>query len=368
MGLEKTRVVAAGDGVKRLDIYIGRTMLAATLLTWLVVIVLEGLFVFLGEIGAIGHGDYTLADASLFVMLTLPVRAYQSFPMAVLIGSLLGLGSLAAQFELNAFRLAGCSPARLTRSVLQAGAVMLLAVVVLGEGWAPSSQQLARQLRTSALYDQVSVQRDAGFWVRNGQQMIQVRRSEADGSLSGLLVYAIDATPRLVSASRVASARFQQGQWHLEDIQTSYFNDQQVDVRRTSQSVWPSLIAPRLAQLLTRDAQTLSLPELSQYIDYLQENGTSVALYRLNYWQRLAIPVAAMAMLFLAVSFVLGPIGRLSIGQRILIGVVVGLVFKLFNEITAHAGLVFGAPPWLSVFAPSALVFIAGLLLLRRTG
>ena len=360
-------MVAAGDGVKQLDRYIGKTVLAATVLTWLVVIMLDGLFIFLGEIGAIGHGDYTLADALLFVLLTLPVRAYQSFPMSALIGSLLGLGSLAAQFELNAFQLAGCSPARLTRSVLQAGVLMLLAVVVMGEGWAPSSQQLARQLRTSAMFDQVSVQRDAGFWVRSGQRMIQVRRSEADGSLSGLVVYDIDSTPRLVSASSVARARFQQGQWHLEDIQGSYFSDRQVDIQRTPQSVWPSLIAPGLAQLLARDAQTLSLSELSRYIDYLQQNGTNVALYRLNYWQRWATPVAVIAMLFLAVSFVLGPVGRLSVGQRILIGVAVGLVFKLFNEITAHAGLVYGVPAWLSAFAPSVTVVVAGLLLLRRT-
>ncbi|GMQ88278.1 MAG: LPS export ABC transporter permease LptG [Gammaproteobacteria bacterium] len=361
-------MATTGNGVKQLDSYIGRTVLAATVLTWLVVIVLESLFVFLGEIGTIGRGDYTLVDALLFVLLTLPVRAYQSFPMAALIGSLLGLGSLAAQFELNAFRLAGCSPARLTRSVLQAGVLMLLAVVVLGEGWAPSSLQLARQLRASAIFDQVSVQRDAGFWVRSGQRMIQVRRSEADGGLSGLVVYDIDSTPRLVSASRVARAHFQQGQWHLEDIQGSYFSDRQIDVRRSPQSVWPSLIEPRLAQLLTRDSQTLSLPELSQYIDYLQQNGTNVALYRLNYWQRWATPVAVIAMLFLAVGFVLGPVGSLSMGQRVLIGVAVGLVFKLFNEITAHAGLVYGVPPWLSAFAPSALVLIAGLLLLRRTG
>jgi len=195
-----------------------------------------------------------------------------------------------------------------------------------------------------------------------------VRRSEADGSLSGLVVYDIDTTPRLVSASRAASAHYKQGQWHLEDIQSSYFSDRQIDVHRMPQSVWPSLIEPRLAQLLARDAQTLSLPELSQYIEYLQKNGSSVALYRLNYWKRLATPVAAIAMLFLAVSFVLGPIGRLSMGQRILIGVVVGLVFKLFNDITAHAGLVYGAPPWLSAFTPSVAVVAAGLLLYRRTG
>jgi len=366
--MRKAWLAAAGAGVKQLDTYIGRTVLAATLLAWLVVVVLEGLFIFLGEIGAIGRGDYTLADALLFVLLTLPVRAYQSFPMAALIGSLLGLGSMAAQFELNAFRLAGCSPARLTRSVLQAGVVILLAVVVVGEGWAPASQQLARQLRTSAIFDQVSMQRDAGFWVHNGRRLIQVRRSEADGSLSGLVVYDIDTTPRLVSASRAARARFQQGQWHLEDIQGSYFSDRRVDVQHTPQSVWPSLIEPRLAQLLTRDSQTLSLPELSQYIDYLQQNGTDVALYRLNYWQRWATPLAAIAMLFLAVGFVLGPVGSLSMGQRILVGVAVGLVFKLFNDITAHAGLVYGVPSWLSAFAPSVVVIIAGLLLLRRTG
>ena len=354
--------------MKRLDSYIGGTVLAATLLAWLVVIVLEGLFIFLGEIGAIGRGDYTLADALLFVLLTLPLRAYQSFPMAALIGSLLGLGSLAAQFELNAFRLAGCSPARLTRSVLQAGVVMLLAVVVVGEGWAPASQQLASQLRTAAIFDQVSLQRDAGFWVHNGRRLIQVRRSEADGSLSGLVVYDIDTTPRLVSASRAARAHFAQGQWHLEDIQGSYFHDRRVDVQHTPQSVWPSLIDPRLARLLARDAQTLSLAELSQYIDYLQQNGTDVALYRLNYWQRWATPLAAIAMLFLAVGFVLGPVGSLSMGQRILVGVAVGLAFKLFNDITAHAGLVYGVQPWLSAFAPSAVVIITGLLLLRRTG
>ena len=93
----------------------------------------------------------------MFVLLILPGRAYQSFPMAALIGSLLGLGGLAAQAELEAIRLAGCSPARLTRSVLQTGVVMLLAVVIVGEGWAPAARQLATQLRTSAIFDQIGV-------------------------------------------------------------------------------------------------------------------------------------------------------------------------------------------------------------------
>ena len=352
--------------MNRLDLYIGRAVLLNTLLVWLVVIALEGMFAFLGEIGDIGRGDYELGDAIVFILLVLPGRAYQSFPMAALIGSLLGLGSLAAQAELNAFRLAGCSPVRLTRAVLQTGVVMLVAVVLMGEGWAPVSRQLAGQLRSSAIFDEVSVQRDSGFWVHDGQRLIQVGQSEADGSLSRLVVFEIDATPRLVSAASAARARYQQGRWSLEDVRVSHFTDQSVNVRSSKRIAWPTLMDPRLARLLTRDPQTLSLPELRQYIDYLKANGTDVSSYRLKYWQRWAAPLAAIAMLFLSVSFVLGPLGRQGTGQRILVGVVLGLVFKLLNDITAHAGLVYGMPAWLSALLPSSVVFAAGLLLLRR--
>jgi lipopolysaccharide export system permease protein len=364
--LQTLAVIQAGGAVKRLDLYIGKVILLNTLLTWLVVIALEGLFAFLGEMGDIGRGDYELGDAILYILLVLPGRAYQAFPMSVLIGSLLGLGGLAAQAELLAFRLSGCSPARFTRAVLQAGVLMLVAVVLMGEGWAPLSRQIAGQLRTSAIFDEVSVQGDSGFWVRDGQRLIQVGQSEADGSLSRLVVFEIDATPRLVSAASASRARYQQGRWLLEDLQVSHFNDQTVKVENTERIAWPTLMDPRLARLLTRDPQTLSLPDLHQYIAYLRANDTDVSSYRLNYWQRWAAPLAAIAMLFLSVSFVLGPLGKQSGGQRVLAGVVLGLVFKLINDITAHAGLVYGMPPWLSAALPSSVVFAAGLLLLRR--
>ena len=47
--------------MKRLDLYIGKAVVNATLLAWLVVSVLDALFVLLGELGDIGRGDYSLA-------------------------------------------------------------------------------------------------------------------------------------------------------------------------------------------------------------------------------------------------------------------------------------------------------------------
>jgi lipopolysaccharide export system permease protein len=353
--------------VKRLDLYIGKTLFATIALAWAVVVALEGVFSFLGEIGDIGRGDYALGDAALFTALGLPERAYQVFPMAALIGALLGLGNLSAQSELNAFRLAGCSPRRLTRSVLQTGMVLLLFAVAAGEGWGPGAQQLAQQVRTSAIFDEVAVQRGGAFWVRDGQRLIQVGQSEADGSLSDIAVFQIDSSPRLVSATAVARASYQQGRWYLQGIRESRFANREIDVRSSDKADWDTLMDPRLARLLTRDQRTLALPELRQYIAYLERNGGNVAAYRLGYWQRIAAPVATIAMLLLSVGFVLGPAGQRGVGQRILLGVLVGLGFKLLTETAAHAGLVYGVPPALSAFLPASAVFVAGLALLRRS-
>lgn len=352
--------------MKRLDSYIGKAVLGGALLAWLAVIALESLFALLGELGDIGRGDYGVSDALTFVLLTLPGRAYHSFPMAALVGALLGLGGLAARAELTAFGLAGCSPARLVRAVLQTGALMLVFVLAVGEGVAPAGEQLARQWRAAALFNDVGVQPDAGFWVRDGQRVIQIGQSAQDGALLDITVYELDSTPRLRSAIAISRARHDNDAWLLEDLRRSDFSDQGIEVDQSDSSRWAVLIDPRLATLLTRDAGTLSLPELGRYIAYLQCNASDVAFYRLAYWQRWAAPLSVLAMLLLAVSLVLGPLGRKSIPQRLLAGVAAGLVFKLFSDITAHAGLVYGFPPWASALLPSVAVLAAGVLLLKR--
>jgi len=342
--------------MKRLDYYLGKSVLSATLLVWLLVSVLDTLLVLLGQLADIGRGDYGFGDAAVYVLLGLPTRAWQEFPLAVLIGTVLGLGNLAARRELEAFRLAGCSVARLTGSVMLAGGLLLAVAFLLGEGWAPHTQQLARQLRSQAIYKDVSLQPDAGFWVRDGQRFIQVGRSEADGSLGRITVYQLAATARLESITTVKQARPQAGHWLMKGVRASEFLDRHIKLEQHAEVQWPQLMDARLAQLLTRDADTLSLPELHEYIDYLQRNGSHVSIYRLNYWLRLAAPLAALTMLLLAVRLVLGPLGHRSPGQRLLVAILAGLGFKLLAGIVAHAGLVYGMSPLLSAFLPSVVV------------
>ena len=121
-----------------------------------------------------------------------------------------------------------------------------------------------------------------------------------------------------------------------------------------------------MISVLAREPEYMTLPELHRYIGYLQENGVGSLRYRLDFWSRLVQPLTVLAMLLLGIGFVLGVAPRSSTGWRLFTGIFVGLLFKLFNDLFAQAGLVYGLPPVFSALLPTLFVLGAAAWLLRR--
>ncbi len=86
--------------LKILDLYIGRIILSTTLLSLTVLLVLSGMFRFIDQLKLTDRGDYTVLTAAMFSLFTVPGDLVMFFPMAALIGGLIGLGMLASNSEL----------------------------------------------------------------------------------------------------------------------------------------------------------------------------------------------------------------------------------------------------------------------------
>ena len=69
-------------------------------------------------------------------------------------------------------------------------------------------------------------------------------------------------------------------------------------------------------------------------------------------------PLTIAVMLLVALSFIFGPLRSVSMGARIIMGVVTGLVFHLSNEIFGPIVMVYNIPAMLGAVMPSA-IFIA---------
>ncbi|MED5251158.1 MAG: LptF/LptG family permease, partial [Pseudomonadota bacterium] len=110
----------------QMDRYIARNVLAAIVVVQFVLLGLDITIAYIGDLGDT-QGDYSARDVLLYVGMRLPWRFYQYAPVAVLIGALIGLGSMASSNELTVMRAAGRSLARIVWGVMKP---VLLVVVV----------------------------------------------------------------------------------------------------------------------------------------------------------------------------------------------------------------------------------------------
>lgn len=126
-----------------LDKYIGRTILSSILMTLFMLISLSGIIKFVEQLRKVGDGEYTTWSAGIFTLLTVPRDIEVFFPMAALLGALLGLGTLATRSELVVMQAAGFSRLQVAMSVMKTAIPLVFLTMVIGE-WVALQQSSGR--------------------------------------------------------------------------------------------------------------------------------------------------------------------------------------------------------------------------------
>lgn len=350
----------------RLTRYVVRTVISGALLVLAVLVSLDAVFSFFGEADEVGRGDYTLGMAALYMLLTVPARIYELFPAAVAIGGVLGLGGLAANSELVVMRAAGISVRQLTGMVLQAGVLMMVAIVAIGEGVAPTAQQYAERLRANAIAGQGESRGASGVWVRDGQRFINVGVVLPDLVLRDIDVYEFDGH-RLRQALHAERAQYVDGDWRLHDIDSTRIDGENLVTGYSATATWDELVRPELVDLLAVSPMSLSIWRLHRYVEYLRENRLESARFELAFWQKIATPLSTLVMLLLALPVIFGSLRTTGAGQRVFIGSLIGIGYYVLAELSAHIGIVYGVAAPLASLAPAALFALFGMWGLRRT-
>lgn len=355
--------------MKQLERYIARSVIAGTLIALLVIVSLELLFRFLEASQDSGEEGYTAWLALLGVLLRAPFSVYRAFPFATLIGSLVGLGGLAARSELVVMRATGISVLAIARPLVITGLLLALIAMGIGEWLAPWTGRLAAELQARAVGAPLSVGGGAGFWARDGNRYVHARRVLEADVLVDLQIYAFEGT-RLDHITTARRAYYDDGAWVLLDPVTTWFAaDGRVRVSRQPSARYRSELKPEVLEVVVVKPEMLPLAQLWTYIRYLERNGLDSSRYRLAFWVKVAMPLATVTMLLLTLPLVLGSLRRANMGQRLFIGVLIGIAFFLLNRLLTRAALVFGLPPLASALGPTLLflgIAIGGLVRLSR--
>jgi lipopolysaccharide export system permease protein len=247
------------------------------------------------------------------------------------------------------------------------GLLLALMATGVGELVAPAAEQRALAVRASATTGDAVEISSSGFWARDGNAFISVRKIQPGAQLSDIEIYVVEDN-RLTSATHASEARYRDGHWVLSDIERSQIGPDRVEVDRLDRARWESLLNPRLLEVIVVQPHALPVWGLYRYLRYMHQTEQDAGAHEVAFWTKVVQPLLILAMIFVAIPVLLGSARSTGIGVKLFIGVALGILFYLVSRTFTYLALLYGFSPALAAFAPLMLFTLGALILLRRVG
>lgn len=349
--------------MRRLNRYLGKTVLASTFGALLVLVSLLVISELVAQLGDLEKG-YDFLAALTFVALQVPRMLYDYLSYATFLGCVIGLGIHASANELVILRSAGVSMLRIGWAVMRP----VLLVVVLGFLWGeyvvPLTSELAENSRAAALGDD---EEREGLWHRDGDEFAYFESVQSNGRLFGISRYRFDPDGRLLSSLYAEEGIYLNDYWLLENGSESRFLDGRVKQHRFVQQAWETDLSPDQLRLLVLDPESLSIQNLYRYAHRRDRQGLESRDYWLSFWQKTMQPLTILGLVLIGISFVFGSLRESTMGFRLTMAVVVGIVFEISQNLLGTSSLALGFPPVLAVLFPTLGSIAFGGWLLHRS-
>lgn len=360
--------------MKRVDRLVAYSVLSAVLATWLLLVGLDAARAFVAEAVDVGQGNYGIGVVAVQILLTLPRRGYEWFGNAALIGSLLGLGTLAGSGELTALRAAGMSKLRICLSAALSLATATLLVAAMGETVAPAAEQQAQSLALQAKSNDIAIgRRSGGIWARDGNTFINAKKGttrQVDGvrevRLVDVRVFEFTPKGQLLSIAFAKSALHRAGEWTMENVRRTEFGAAEAKSTTDAATHWKSGLDPRMLALTIVQAENLSISDLRRNIRHLRRNHEDASTFEQAYWKRLFWPFNVLVLVVCALPFAFGTLRDGGMGKRIFIGMVLSIAWYFLQRSFVSLGAVYGMNLAFATALPALLLIVAAFAYFRR--
>lgn len=327
---------------------------------------LDLVFSFIGELEDL-KGHYQAPQAFLYVLLELPWRLSDITPVASLVGAIVGLGLLANQSELTVMRAAGVGIGRIVWWAIRPALLMVAMAMLVAQFAVPYCEAIAETGKSRALGESYQPGLLRGFWQKEGGDFVHVRTVYPDGRLEGVSFFRLLPDGTLSGYRQAATGIHGDNGWRLDQVENlSIKPGGQAGLGRMDTVRWETGLTPGFLRLVTVSPEYLSMTSLYHYAGYLDAQGLVSRIYYLEFWKKVLSLPATLSMVLIACSFIFGPLRSVTMGLRIIAGVMAGLGFRYLQDFFGYASLVYHFSPLLAAALPVALCLAAGVYALSR--
>ncbi|MDP3704929.1 MAG: LPS export ABC transporter permease LptG [Legionellaceae bacterium] len=352
--------------MKLIDRYITKTVLASIILVVFMLTGLQMFILFVNQLGDIGKADYNITQAVLFILLGMPYQVYLFFPMASLLGCLIGLGIMANHHELVVMRAAGMSIGQITYAVLKLAIVLVFIVTCLGEMLLPKLVLLANDRKMQALSAGQSLRTAKGIWLRHHNDFIAISTVLPGNNIEDVHQFHFDSMHRLQYIRHLDQVSYIHGFWQAHGIDETEITAHDTRAHHQDAMRWDVALKPHVLSVSTSEPDEMTFYELHQCLKAQKMSHQTAQNYQLMYWQRLVQPFTTMVMMMLAIPFIFGPLRSSTMGSKLLIGAMMGFGFYIMNRFFGSLSQIYQFSALTAALGPTVFCALLGFYLMRR--
>lgn len=402
------------SSVKVLSRYVKLNALLAIIGAVIGLWALQLVFSYLSELDSLDE-SYTMTQALKYIFYRSPYFLEEFTPTGALLGAVVGLGLLSNNSELIVMRASGVSVYRIVGWVLQPALLFVLLALAINQFVLPTSNQLARDINNEDERSLITSVR--GYWTvqpsfddildsntsnitsntdtnindninagasdkATGSDILYIDYADVQGNIGEVKRWHLDANGNLQTAISAQGGKYSgrklvgqsdesdehyRYEWQLNNVTKltigQGFNSTQ-DL--SSSDILTLPFAPESVYLLTRDAEDLSLTQLYEHRQFMRQQQNRSLTHELAFWQKLLSPLSVLSLVIVACSFIFGSLRTHSLGLRIVVALLFGLLFSYLQDLVGFISLATGFSPFLMVLLPIIASALLGGYLLKR--
>jgi len=351
--------------MKILDRYIAKQILIAIFSVLGVLVVVVGLLDLVDEIKKVNN-DYSISHAFLYVLLSTPQNIYEVFPIATLVGSLIGLSKLSSTSELNAAKASGLSFSKIIIITLKTGLLIVVLTFLIGEFIAPKGQQLANSVKNLSESTRLSMKNTQGVWIKSNNDFIHIAKVYPNKTVQEISLYRFNEKQQMIESIYAEEGYYSEGKWIMKNITSTNFTNKNTIITNKDVSTFTEFIDLDLFDIMIIKPEQMTLIQINQYIKYLKNNSMESRNYELAFWSKFSTPLSCLIMFLLTTPFVHSNIRSASYGQRIFVGILTGVALFLFNQTINKLSIIIGMPPIIGSFLPLLILLALSLFIINK--
>lgn len=314
----------------------------------------------------------SLSSVTKLFIFSLPKIVSLTFPMAMLLASLLAFGRLSGSSEITAMKSGGLSFYRLAAPVFAMAFAVSIFAVVFNEKVVPAA--------TSAYYQVVHYEIERNTKPRaqehiivkdvkdgNIERLTYARRfDEAEGRMVGVTVEEFEKD-QLIRVQHAEEGIWSQNAWTLKKgmIYDLSSPDGETRTLEFDKQILPMQSSPRDIGREQKKEDEMTIRELKQHIAVLNRQSVSSLKYQVELHQRASIPMACFVFALIGTPLGLQP-HRASSSIGMGISIIVIFIYYAIMTVATALGQGGAIPAALAAWLPNIICIIGGIWLIRN--